>query len=320
MASKNLSDLLLGFQRAARGMNWLRSAWNTVSHEILPEKNVVVSCEKGILSHNSRHMWDRVFPFSPEVAHRILTCDLEGPIEIKVNFDCKKGIRNRLSLTHASYHDTRKFDFRKRTVVPGFIHVEPELRGRGIGRKVMRNEVELFRSSGKIDMMTIKAGAEAGAYTWSRFGFLPSHQSYSQRFNLESHIRRRYGALRPLLTSGEEADLVQLIGLKKPEDIWALADCRIDLGTRLRNLYHDASCNVRKDCLNTLIDTFSYEYSSGILICLASSALKGNPVPAGRFLLAGNKWDGVLDFNNPRQMERARNYVGGWKYIGFEKR
>lgn len=251
------------------------------------------------LFDGGKKAWEKHVPMSKEKAEQMLRRGL--PRGTKVELDVDRDGSGSLKLEGSYISEvTKDFDLDKKVAYSGYMQLAKT--GHGIGRKIMRNQIEFFIASG-IEKLEMHAGLNAGGYTWARLGFLPSDKGeHKSAFReLKSEIRQRYKTLAPLLHANEKARIEKIIELKSPKDLWKLADSRIDLGKRLGVVFNAAA----KD--NKRAQALKKNISDVIEI----SEVEDKPQPIGRLLLAGTYWEGQLDFHNKEQMKRVSDYVGG---------
>jgi hypothetical protein len=247
-----------------------------------------------------KRRWQEHMPMPKEKAERMLRRGL--PRGTKVELDMDSDGHGSLELK-GGYIDqvTKDFDLSSKTAHSGYMKLDRT--GHGIGRKIMRNQIEFFIASG-CEKLEMNAGLNAGGYTWARLGFLPYDKGeHKDDFReLRNDVRSRYKKIEPLLDAGEKARMAEILKFKDAKAVWKLADSRIDLGKRLRDVFAAAANDDRQaqkleEKLQPLVD---------------SDDVKDNkPQPIGRLLLAGTYWEGELDFNNKAQMKRVSDYVGG---------
>src|SRR5690349_5093958 len=86
----------------------------------------------------------------------------------------------------------------------------------------------------------MKAGPDAGGYTWARFGFLPSDpESYEFAGETAGPVRQRLAFIKAALT-GEESDrLARAAEFENDRDIWRIADARSDVAPALHALFNE---------------------------------------------------------------------------------
>lgn len=234
--------------------------------------------------------------YPPQTARAILGRDL--PPDTKINITSFDNENYKLEVSSQELSDSRYFYPEKKLAWVG--EIEAYKTGNGLGRKLMRNEIEFFSLCG-IKEFNIYAGLAAGGYTWARFGFLPTAESLPA---LNDEIGSRYQAIRPLLAESEQEVFDKLTTLKKPQDIFTLVDTRVDIRPRLKKIFN-AAAGTRE--LKEIIRTCDIQ--KGHLD-------KPKDYPLSRALLEGLNWDGILDMTNKEQMARVEKYVGGWNFIG----
>jgi len=202
--------------------------------------------------------------------------------------------------------DSQEFDLQRQRLGHGELTVEDQ--GKGLGRYVLRNEIELFRACG-FPGFNMHAGFEAGGYAWARFGFLPTNL---ERATLREPIARRYALVRDLLDSNDRALLDRVAKIEKPADVWTLADADTDIGPQLQALR--TGDGPAQDQYNRIMYAIQKTGYDGIKVVgdLRRRLDAGQSVYLGRLLLSGTDWAGYLDFSNQAQMERVGRYIGGW--------
>lgn len=241
-------------------------------------------------------VWDKYFPMPYDDAMAMLSRDMPPGLEVKITLDPDgKGAISVGVYPPETISDERKFDCRTGTINEGMMILAHNERKHGLGRKLMRNEIELFYMSG-FKKFEIHAASSAGAYTWARFGFLPTSYGFA------SKLLTRYGEIAPLLAPGPRKELLKAV---KERDVWALADMREDISQRLSTTFKKYADKYADDT----------PYTNEVVHC----ATEGRPLPLGKAMLAGLVWDGVLDFDNKTQMQRADAYVGGINLVRAKK-
>ncbi len=236
--------------------------------------------------------WDKYFPIPYDDAIAMIRRDMPPGIEAQITLTPDgKGTLTIGTYPPETISDKRTFDCHSGTIGQGMMISTHKERDHGLGRKLMRNEIELFYLSG-FKKFEIHAASSAGAYTWARFGFLPTS------YNFASKLLTRYGEIAPLLPLRQRKKLFNAV---HERDVWALADMREDIGQRLATTF------------NKYADETPYTNE------IVSSANAGRPVALGKAMLAGLVWDGVLDFDNKTQMQRADAYVGGMNLARVKK-
>jgi hypothetical protein len=255
-----------------------------------------------------RRLWRLYIPMTEKKAGAILGRDLPGDVRFTLEFRERGMAHFTIYNKEKIFSDSRAVDFGKRTLLPGFVECKDQ--GRGIGRTLMRNQIEFFRACG-IRRFSITAGLEAGGYSWARFGFLPKKLS-GNYFNehTRDHVRERYDLIKKLLTGEERDSLDRIVKLRRLKDIWRLADAPVDVGPRLSALFNKSAGTAEREPLTKLFNVLASD--KDIENMIRQRLEEGLPVTVGRLCLSGASWDGMLNFNNKEQMKRAGTYVGGW--------
>jgi hypothetical protein len=239
--------------------------------------------------------WQQYVPMTKEQAMEILKRDL--PSDVEIDLKVKSDGSGSISIQSRGIDESRDFNLKDGVVYQGWMEVTEA--HRGIGRHIMRNEIEFFSACGA-KKYEIYAALSAGGYTWARFGFLPDNID-----SLKKDVQRRYERLKLLLDDQEKILIQDVLKFSDAKDIWSLADTRIDLGPRLRDIFKKAAAG-DKAAEEKCEEINMMEYP------VKDELDSGKPQPVGRLLLAGIKWYGHLNFKDKEQMKRAGQYVGGW--------
>jgi hypothetical protein len=263
-----------------------------------------VKAEHGRVSCSDHGLWDHCFPVTPEEAYDILSRDLKG--RPSVTMLGKNGpSRVKLLINGDVFHDQRTLYLLQKKTSNGDFHVEGRARHTGIGRIVMRNQIEFYHAAG-LRQMNIIAGSTAGGYVWARFGFLPEDQEADDfRVALNRKIEKNYLAIAHILKQEERLVVESILPLRRGKDIWRLADLRIDMSSRLRDIFYESSRQPDFSSLGAV---------EHLALRFSARAQSGEGIPVAAVLLSQASWNGVLDFSNMAQMERAGRYVGGWSF------
>lgn len=248
--------------------------------------------------------WNSYVPLAPRTAYDVLTRGLPEETQVKItDLDCA----GQGSLTIQKFDDEqggelfsdeRPFDLRLGEVEMGMVSVSPDYQGRGLGRALMRNQIEFFHACA-VRRFNIVASSANGGYTWARMGFLPQDIRAPRLRDKEmKKVHEKIALLRPLLTKADLAVAEDAAQLRRATDLWRLADLRTDMAPALAKA-------IRKN--DKLRDMVSYQFHR--------AQEGGYELPLGRLLLSGASWDGTLDLENRRQMKRVDAYCGGFRYI-----
>lgn len=236
--------------------------------------------------------WKRHVPFTREEAYEILTRDLPAGTHLYIHVT--RSGHGEISLSHdqPKFSDKRTFELDKHLVHEGYMRIEDQ--GKGLGRTIMRNEIEFFAACG-VKEFKIHASSEAGAYTWSRLGFSTKNPRL-----LMKHVNRRFKRIEPLLNDQERADIRAIIDTAGPDSAHEIASLRQDIGARVRAAF--ANATDRKLCAAL----------RGIP-ALKKDLAKTDFLPLGRTLLTSDDYDGYLNLTDIKKMMEVGDYVGGWK-------
>jgi hypothetical protein len=255
-------------------------------------------------------LWKKYIPMTVKKAGAILGRDLPGHVRFSMELNADGSASFCLFDKEGVFSDSREVDFEKGVLLPGYVECSDQ--GRGIGRTMLRNQIEFFRACG-IRRFKITAGLEAGGYSWARFGFLPRNIEgpYFKQHTRE-HVRERYKLIENLLTGEEKGKLKDIIRLRRLKDIWRLADAPVDVGPRLNVLFNKSAARATRadDPMRTLFNLLASSDKASKMIRRRME--QGESVSVGRLCLSGASWDGILNFDNKEQMRRAGDYVGGW--------
>jgi hypothetical protein len=265
--------------------------------------------------------WNQYVPFTMEQAAKILKQDL--PPETTVQIDVTEPGQALFTIKAENiFSEMRSCNFHEHIAYRGSLEVSRYDRSKGLGRNLMRNEIELYRACG-IDKLEIHAASEVGGYAWARMGFLPDKIKH----DLKDDVQYRWKILADILTEEERAQLKKTdskhsaIDMNAPKDIWQIADLKTDMAPRLRDLFAQAAKGDKR--ARSLVDTLQEHYESARVhtgkwgqqkFDLQQEIGASNALSLGKMLLIRTQWNGTLDFNNPEQMARVEKYVGGWKY------
>lgn len=251
---------------------------------------------------SGKKAWEEHVPMTKARAVRMLTRGL--PRGTKVSIDVDSDGAGSLDMKADYIEEVSKgFDLESGVAQSGYMALEKT--GGGLGRKIMRNQIEFFKATG-IKKLEMFAGLDAGGYTWARLGFLPysKGEHRSDFLDLKKEVKQRYKKLEPLLDSREKGRMEKILEFKDGKDVWKLADARIDLKKRLREVFRKAANDNRQ----------AQKVQEKVSSLVNSDDLQDEkkPLTIGRILLAGTTWYGEMDFNNKAQMKRVENYVGGF--------
>lgn len=256
-------------------------------------------CDLFSIQHD--RIWNAYIPMSRDEAEKMLSQDLPRGTEIDIRINSRGS--GTVRMKGKNIDEERSFHLGQRVVNAGYMAVSKQ--DKGIGRNIMRNEIEFFAACGA-NKFKIYAALEAGGYAWARFGFLPEDPG-----EVKSTITKRFKRLLPIMKKKEIDALQGIIDFDNPKDIWNLADLPLDVAPRLRQVFKDA-VDGDKDAKKLSKKLLKIPY---VMKSLFNKKALAEPQNLGRVLLARSEWDGYLNFTDKEQMARVEQYVGGWKKI-----
>lgn len=244
--------------------------------------------------------WAQHVRIPPGLGESILKRDLPADFEYRIMLS---GTEGWLFLDGGDCSDSRKFDLATGIVQPGDLVIHGDTQYQGLGRRIMRNQIEFFHAIG-MKTLRIHASREAGGYSWPRMGFLPDMPLNPESAN---DMKRRYDLIKPFLAAGDCPAALPLPP-NEARDLWVIADQSVDIAARLPEFFKAAA------------GSFSggdKEVSNTMQVLFGERVRQGRTVTLGQFLLAGTSYPAYLDLADAAQMKRAGAYAGGWRYIGY---
>mgnify|MGYP006273726685 CR=1 FL=1 len=211
-----------------------------------------------------------------------------------------------------AFEDTRSYDPSQKEVTTGVIRVMDNAQGQGLGRRLLRNQIEFFALLG-YKSMEILASNDNGAYSWARFGFkpVPDKQDEEELEKLAARVDclEKTGVIEE--SDAEELRLILESGTE--EIIPCIAGLQMDVCDKIGLVFEDFDYDFMKvsgftddlDQPQTLWEGFMKSWENN------------ERLPLGRVLLSGLSWIGKLDFNDSAQMKHVHDYSGGFHYLNF---
>ena len=120
-------------------------------------------------------------------------------------------------------------------VIHNLLHLLPGAQGKGIAKKLMREEIDLYEDLG-IKQVNLQANIEGGAYAWARYGFVPTNYGWN---GLRSRLRKKLQILyeeSTIVTDDVVKRLSTLLSSPDPKVLWKVADFMVGdkkIGKRL---------------------------------------------------------------------------------------
>ncbi|HTK85660.1 MAG TPA: hypothetical protein VL625_11315 [Patescibacteria group bacterium] len=233
-----------------------------------------------------------------EQAEEILKRDM--PLDTTVSLTVREDGRGRIAIKSKDIDESRSFNLVDHALHSGCMELNSDgAKGKGLGRHIMRNEIEFFRACG-VKKFNIYAALTNGGYTWARLGFVPESTA-----GFAGTVKTRVEKLSPLLTTEEKETLADIAKFRSTKDIWRLADLKVDMRERLTSVFKKAAeGDVQARYLTSAIEDMNGD--------IETQLRSKKELMIGRLLLTGTSWDGNLFFDDKEQMARVENYVGGW--------
>lgn len=116
---------------------------------------------------------------------------------------------------------SREIDPQAGTAHHGYLSLNSDAQGSGIGKDLLRNQVDAYNKMG-LNSVDLYANIDVGGYAWAKYGFLPDEKGLQAA---QSHMNDRLvGMVRQGLDPGTTAALKPLINSKDPKSVWAISD------------------------------------------------------------------------------------------------
>jgi len=218
--------------------------------------------------------------------------DVLQPQDVLVDIQGGSGVN-----IHVRYHERQivepdirahlEIDFMGRGAYWSEIRLADHFQNRGIGPGLFENGIALARDIAGITLCGLKPGLSMGGYSWARNGALPANEGECR--NLAKYMAEREGHLKAVLPPDVYYPLRDATQMRRPEDLWKVADTDYDLSGGL----------------DTLRSSFDFWSKLTMKSQIMAHTLMGRPTP-GRFLLAGANYEAVFNSANPAQMERLK--------------
>jgi len=115
---------------------------------------------------------------------------------------------------------TRIFRFYNKSVDHAYFVLGDK--GKGIAKKVLREQVSLYRKIG-LEQITIHANINIGGYAWARYGFVPTAKSWKKLRQYLAEKLENLKVAKPIPQNVKES-ILELLSSDDPKFIWTLAD------------------------------------------------------------------------------------------------
>lgn len=124
-------------------------------------------------------------------------------------------------------------NFNTRVLQDGNIYVPAPMRGAAIGPRFMASRLRLGRAL-RFARMDFQIAGDLGAYVWSRALITPNADT---RGWLSGNLQNRLSALEPVISQQQYNVLADATRLKRPDDLYRIANMRDVLGKDGRNVF-----------------------------------------------------------------------------------
>jgi hypothetical protein len=114
---------------------------------------------------------------------------------------------------------SRTFNFINKIVSHGELTLQRDLRGKGMSKDILRNQMALYKKIG-IDRISMSA-VEIGSYAWTKYGFTPLQPSWD---SLRADLKSRTRSLSGILPEEVSGSVMKILESPDPKAIWALSD------------------------------------------------------------------------------------------------
>lgn len=264
--------------------------------------------------------WNLNIPLSPQDFYNIMTAGLPARTQVVLSYFAGVSLTTNTTISvsaanSSDFDDSRQIDFKRGIISTGNIEVDEACQGQGIGRRLIANYIELGKALG-LNFFEAKAGNLNGAYTWAKFGiYLDMDDKLSaNRAGLSATCLDRLDNLEGLIPAALLVKAKSFICLSDPEDITKIADLDFDLFSVEQIWDEGDNSNPLKALFKNCVEEEQEKEQCRVRAAAKYCRDKKIPFTLGRYLLAGQSWDGIIDFKNVAQMERVEKYIGGWKF------
>ncbi len=121
---------------------------------------------------------------------------------------------------------TRGFDFKEgeKIVKHSFFKLSPDLRNKGLAKKVLNDWLDLYEEIG-IQKIDINANIDVGGYAWARYGFTPTKDFWKTYKN--DLLEKLEIMWKDIIPENEFNYLSNLMKEDNPKNIWKIADSKL---------------------------------------------------------------------------------------------
>jgi len=212
MQAAALSTPALSLKAKPRVDNKVMQAWQAAT--TLPLSRAEAICLDGFGPQMKR----KIEVSGPNTFH----VSLEWPADIAIETDGPKKATSDFCL-----------NFNTRVLQDGNIYVPTPMRGAAIGPRFMAARLRLGRAL-RFARMDFQIAGDLGAYVWSRGHVTPNAAT---RGWLSGNLQNRLGALEPVISAKQYKEIDEATRLKRPDDLYRIANMRDVLGREGRNAF-----------------------------------------------------------------------------------
>lgn len=266
--------------------------------------------------NKSPNVTKQIVKLSPHLIYQVLQRDLQGDLTAEMAiYEAGEELNTFLSIAghhedEEIFNDLRDYDVKGQTVKPGNLSVSEKWQGQGIGRTVLRNQIELFALNGA-RFFEITAGNENGASSWAKMIPLDEDRLPDFEDELIDTIRLRIDLLESLdvLPLDVISDARDYAMFNASSDLKHLAEMDYDVFEEISSFFdpHNDEITLTRSQAEQVAVEFGEQ--------IRSASRQGEKLPLSRLLLAGTKWPGKLDLQDPGQMRNVEDYAGSFRYL-----
>lgn len=223
------------------------------------------------------------------------------------------------------------FDGRKESRIKNFSIHDPAQRGQGIGAKTVANLLDVTRSHGELEQISLTAELERGAMVWLKMGWLPEQTSFTK---LQKKCLAKLDTLQQLLPKDERLspmtygifrDILDHQSTSDPSYAWAIVDSGAaytlkamrdmqDLANIPDQAERHAAIKARAQANGIAYSDADASKADKNLVFIRQLDLdnlaREGRVKVAATILAWESWKGNLRLDNPAQVARLESALG----------
>ncbi len=259
-----------------------------------------------------------------DLFYSLLTENLLPGVLVEIGENSDGSLRILMESEKRIIQDERSINFDCHCIDPGEMRIDARHQGQRIGSTILRNYIQLGHVIPNIDFFYIKAGLGNGAYSWARAG-VPMMFSKETPQKITGNVKLRVLALKNFIDSkvfdvvlklakfDSTYDIVDIAKLDFEIDLSLIPDSEHDQDSPYSQAYIDScvSLNYTNDEIKLLLKNEIIRLKELKKYCLNS----GVKLTLGKFLLTGDKYQGLIEFKDPITMHNIDKYVGGFSKL-----